>query len=67
MFVTACIRGVHGCVCMCAPEGCIKTWKCSLEQILHLALERIKSVMREPESGSGDTAIGREGRRGISC
>lgn len=52
---------------MCAPEGCIRTWKCALEQILDLALERIKSVLREPESDFEDTAIGREGRRGVSC
>lgn len=42
-FVTACTRGVHGCVCTCAPAGCIKAWKCAVERVLHLVLERIIS------------------------
>lgn len=62
-FVTMCTRGVRGCVCTCAPGGCIKTWKCVVERVLHSALERVKSAMGDPESGSGGHSQGGRGER----
>lgn len=38
------MHGVCMGVCMCAPEGCIKTRKCTVEQILHLALRIISDA-----------------------
>lgn len=60
-------RGVPRCVCICAPECCIKAWECAIEQVLQLVLEGVTSAMGEPETGFGRTQRGRERKGGGSC